>query len=124
MRRYKPHRPRNLRPRTPDAMALDKMRQLRDDLSTERPIHFYLYFPSRKDAECAGEELLKQGFSIECERSATGSKWLCLATKKMLPDLVELDLSRTALEQVASKRNGEFDGWESQVIRNVGSVSV
>jgi hypothetical protein len=90
------------------------MLRLRDDLSRERPIHFYLYLPSRQNAERAREELLQEGFSVECTRSATGSKWLCLATKKMLPDLVELDLARTALEQVVARLDGEFDGWETQ----------
>jgi len=83
-----------------------------------------LYFPSRENAERARDELLQEGFSVEYERSATDSKWLCLATNKMLldessrrPDLIALDVTCTTLKQVAAKLNGEYDGWETPVIQ-------
>jgi hypothetical protein len=98
-------------------VVLDQLRRLGDDLSTERPVDFYLYFPNERDAERVRDELLRAGFSVECQASASDSKWLCLATKMMRPDLVDLDSTRTTLEQIAANFGGEFDGWETQVIQ-------
>lgn len=108
----------DLRYNNPDSVVLDQLRRLGDDLSTERLIHFYLYLPSGQNAEKAKDELLRMGYTVDCEKSQTASNWLCLATKKMLPRLADLISIRATLERLATRLEGEFDGWETQAYPN------
>jgi hypothetical protein len=78
-------------------------------------IDSYLYFQARQDAESAGMELRTTGFHVEIEQSATGSDWLCLASKWILPEHELLIRLRISLTDLARKFRGVYDGWETQV---------
>lgn len=117
-------RPRIRRKANPDAAVLAELRKLGTDLSKRRVIQFYLYFPAMENAERARSELIALGFSVECHKSATGSKWLCSAAKEMLPQFTNLNAMRLVFEQIAARLDGEYDGWETGVdAAELGGVS-
>ena len=110
-----PKRPRNLQSLSPDAAVLTQLHRLGSNLSKTHHIDFFLYFPTQLNAEFAKAELITSGFSVEIEKSAKGSDWLCLASKEMIPLRTELIALRKKLSELASKLDGEYDGWETQV---------
>jgi len=82
----------------------------RQDASEDKMKHF-LYFKKRKNADDAAEFLQSRGFSAEVCKSADGKEWLTLAIGSR-PDVDEIEVLRDALESVANKLDGEYDGWE------------
>lgn len=115
MRKRIHKRYRTLQSATPDGAVLSKLRQLDSDVSKPRPTNFYLYFPSRQNAEVARMELLASGFSVAIQKSAKGQDWLCLASKELIPGLTELASLRKRFSDLARRLGGEYDGWETEV---------
>lgn len=106
---------RTLQSASPDGAVLSKLHQLDSDVSKPRPTNFYLYFPSRQNAELARIELLDSGFSVEIQKSAKGQDWLCLASKELVPGLTVLTSLRKRFSDLARRLGGEYDGWETEV---------
>ena len=87
-------------------------------MSTPLLTNFYLYFHSRSNAASAASaasELITAGFSVLVDKSANDRDWLCLASKKIIPEATELALLRRKFSGLAERLGGEFDGWESEV---------
>jgi len=84
-----------------------------------RPHHFdfYLYLPTELAAKQAAEKIRARNFVVEVLPAASGSDWLCKATIKIVPETAPLDDIRIFFEEVVSASNGNFDGWESDVVR-------
>lgn len=101
---------------TPDEAVLNLLQRSSADLSKERLIHFYLYFPAQEKARMAEEELMNLGFSTECDESSyNGENWLCLASKNLVPDYRTLTKVRKKLEYIARNHDGKYDGWETEL---------
>jgi hypothetical protein len=115
MKKRIPKRPRNLKPRNADDAVIDQLRRFDVDLSKPRDTLFYLYFPAEADARLAQEELVGRGFSVEVDRAAMGTQWLCLATKKVAPQLAEISSLTSSLIELAKEYRGMFDGWETAI---------
>lgn len=87
------------------------------DMTKLHPIFFFLYFPIEENAKLAANVLKRDGFDVEVTLPSTSNRWLCLAGKEMLPlhgELVEL---RQWFNSIASELDGEYDGWETQIIQ-------
>lgn len=111
-----PDKPRKeFRPVGPDQAVLDLLSQGSADLTRKRPITFWLYFPTRKGAESAGSRLTRLGFSSECEKAAGSKRWLCLATKDLVPRIGELTSIRRTMDRIAGEFGGKYDGWETEL---------
>ncbi len=108
---YKPSVKNN--PITPDEAVLNLIYRSNADLSKQRLVNFYLYFPTKENAEIAAVELIDLEFTIDCIDSSGKKDWLCLATKELVPNLKNLTSIRKILERIASKLNGVYDGWET-----------
>jgi hypothetical protein len=115
MRKRIPIRPRNLKPINADAAVIEQLRRFRVGLSRARDTAFYLYFPSEQDAGLAKAELVISRFDVEIHKSADGFNWLCLAMRKVVPDLEELAIIRSFLSELASRLHGQYDGWETGI---------
>ena len=74
--------------------------------SPAKAARHFLYFPSKQDAERAGERLRSRGFSVEIRKSAS-QEWFTLGTKDS-----EGEQAREELEALAAEFGGEYDGWE------------
>lgn len=83
-------------------------------LEDRHRVDFYLYFPSQRKAEWAKDELLCLGLTAELTRSE--KRWLCFASKQIVPTLKALTGLRMVLEDVALRCGGEYDGWETAIL--------
>jgi len=98
---------------SPDEAVLNLLSKSKADLSKERLISFYLYFPDQPKAVIAKNELKKLGFEVECSQSYDEKNWLCLASNHLIPTDSVLTSLRKKLEHLAEKLNGNYDGWET-----------
>lgn len=98
----------------PDKAVLGMLERFDKHLEDPRRVDFYLYFPSRRKAEYAVQELFCLG--LTAEMIAGERKWLCLASKKITPNLNALAGLRRALEDIAFRCGGRYDGWETMIL--------
>lgn len=107
-----PDRPKKvIKPVNPDQAVIDVLVRNKANASKRRPVEFFLYFPTEEAAVKAKLELEQKGFTVEYGPSAGGSNWLCLATKELVPSIANLTSIRTALERLANRLDGDYDGW-------------
>jgi len=91
----------------------------RDGSDTSKPhgFDFYLYLPTEAAARQAGERLKKSEYRVEIRPGARGTNWLCLSKRTLTPDTAPLAEIGSIFTQLAREFQGEFDGWESDVIK-------
>ena len=101
----------------PNEAVINLLKNSHTDLSKRRPIDFYLYFPTEEKARKADAILTCLGFEVECSQSTwkQDNNWLCLATRKIRPDVGTLTLTGNTLERVAYRLDGYYDGWETML---------
>ncbi len=115
IRKRKHRKPKHLFGITPDSAVINLMNKYNADLTKTRQIQFYLYFPTETNAFIAKCELIASGFSVEMDKSASDSQWLCLASKEMVADDKELTKLRRYFIKLARNLNGNYDGWETEM---------
>ncbi len=115
IKKRKHRRPQNLSGTGPDSAVIALMSKYKSDPSKIRQIHFYLYFPTEEDALKAKSELLTNGFLVDLDRSSSDSQWLCLASKEMIADNIELTKLRQYFTKLAKNFDGNYDGWETEM---------
>ena len=97
--------------------VLKQLREKGSDLTKPHDFEFYLYVPTKPYAAKAAEKIRRNGFSgAEVRRAESGSGWLCLARKTIIPEKADLADHARFLEQVAAALGGEFDGWEAEIV--------
>jgi hypothetical protein len=99
------------------AEVLAQLRRERSDTSKPHGFDFYLYLPTEAAARQAGQRLTKSDYLVEIRQAATGTNWLCLAKKTLTPDTAPLAEIGTLFTKLAEEFQGDFDGWESEVIK-------
>jgi len=97
--------------------VLAQLRRDGSDTSKPHGFDFYLYLPTEPAARRAGERLKTNDYRVEIRRAATGTNWLCLAKTTLAPDTAPLAEIGTLFTQLAREFQGDFDGWESEVIK-------
>ena len=97
--------------------VLDQLRDMGSDISKPHSFDFYLYVPTEVAAIQAADKVRESAFAAEVLPGASGNNWLCRATITIVPDVAPLDEIGNLFEQVAAALHGEFDGWESDVIK-------
>jgi len=101
-----------------DAQVIGQLKKAGSNLSKPHPIDFYLYFPTREAAERVAVKVRALGCDIKrIDPAASGPGWLVLATKTIVPVEAELVKLRNEFETFARIEKGEYDGWETQVIK-------
>ncbi len=78
-------------------------------------MNHYLYFATKTNAEEAGEQLRRRGFSVQVRLAANGERWLILATKAPPKTGEEMDELRDEMEALAAQFGGEYDGWGAAI---------
>ena len=99
-----------------DQVVLDRLRAAGSDLRMPHMIVHYLYFPSAPLATQAAGQASQLGCSAKVDVAADLKSWLCLVTVRMVPSLTAISQLREKLEWVAADNEGEYDGWEAEVL--------
>lgn len=89
------------------------------DLSKPHEIDFFLYFPFGGYTRLAAKLLTKAGFRTEITKVDQGRwhKWMLQATKTMVPKSWTLRRLRIVFSIIAAVGLGEYDGWETGVVK-------
>ena len=101
-------------------LASDVIAQLRSshsDTSKPHTFDFYLYLPNEQVANTAAERIRKSGYTVKVRPAAKGSEWLCLASREFTPDKAPWAEVQTLFSTLATELKGEFDGWESNIVK-------
>jgi hypothetical protein len=87
--------------------------------NTSKPhsFDFYLYFPTETAARDAAVKVREKGFAAEVLAGADGGKWVCRARKALVPETAFLDEIDHFFQELAATFHGDFDGWESNVVK-------
>jgi hypothetical protein len=99
-----------------DQKILYLLKKAGSDLSKPHPITFYLYFRREDDARNVAEVLNKKGYVSEVIK-LDDVNWFCLAHIETIPTLQTIKEKAKELKQISMSHNGEYDGWESTVIK-------
>jgi cytosine/adenosine deaminase-related metal-dependent hydrolase len=100
-----------------DQLVLDQLKKAGSKLDKPHPVEFFLYLPTEEKARQAAELVKKEGCTVHVELGADKKKWLCFATKKMVPKHAELERLRKRFDAICAKFGGEYDGWGTPVIK-------
>lgn len=89
------------------------------DLSKPHEIDFFLYFPFAGYAWLAAKLITKAGFQTEVTKldNAGWHKWKLQATKTIIPKSWTLRSLRIVFSIIAAVGLGEYDGWETGVVK-------
>lgn len=101
----------------PDQLVLQQLKKAGSNLSKAHKIEFFLYFKTQASAEVIAPIIKNAGFEVEVKQAAQGTGWLCLATKTMIPELAALQKIRRDFSAIASAKEGEYDGWGTEVVK-------
>ena len=101
-----------------DAQVIAQLKKAGSNLAKPHPIDFSLYVPTRDAAERAAAKVRALGCGIKrIDPAASGPGWLVLATKTIVPTEPELTKLRNEFESLAKIEKGDYDGWESEVVK-------
>ena len=98
-----------------DQLALKELRRV----SRTRAVHglsHYLYLPSQAAAAEVAARLRAVGFSTEERFGVDGVNWLVLAKHDVVPSEPIIEAARQLMEGLTGPRDGEYDGWEAEVL--------
>ena len=85
-------------------------------ISKPVPLVFYLYLPSEEAARSCVEPVKAVGLEVEVRESASNDgQWLCLSKAKIVPEKERLSQIGTVLLSLAKEKDGQLDGWETDV---------
>jgi hypothetical protein len=96
---------------------INQLKRTKSNLSKPHNFDFYLYFPTRYEANQATIELLMEGLNCEMKPGAVGNDWLCLVSIQLVPEETELAKLENIFVKIATAHHGEYDGWESNVVQ-------
>ncbi|MEX0906464.1 MAG: ribonuclease E inhibitor RraB [Balneolaceae bacterium] len=92
------------------------IRQLDPDPEKVRPVTFWFYSESEAKIYRLAAHLKKNGCRIDCcEYSEAYRNYLCIAEKKMSPEIDLLNELCIDMKHIAEKIGVDFDGWETMI---------
>jgi len=97
--------------------VLQQLNMFGSDTSKAHNFDFYLYLSSEATARAAAERVHKREFTTIVMMARSGDKWLCRASKTLVPESAPLDEIYKFFEQIVTDLRGELDGWESNVVK-------
>ncbi len=109
-----------------DDVLLGMFRQLGLDFSKPREINFYFAFATESDAEHASRELAQRKFKSErikidppwWKRLFAKPQWSVSVSQEMSLDESKIKSITTIFQQIATTCNGQYDGWEANVMED------
>lgn len=106
------------RPKDIDKAVIDLLKKSGEGLEENRNVDLYLYFQHEHDAYSVAAEVGNYKFKTQISYSDYGKQWRCIVSKKMKVTTKQLLETGNWLEQLASKHNGDYDGWETMVVES------
>jgi hypothetical protein len=97
--------------------VLEQLRAMGSDTGRPHAFDLFLYVPDQSAAAITAERIRERGYFVEISPSASGSGLLCKAKTVLIPETAPLDEMAAFFESLASAVRGEFDGWESDVVK-------
>jgi uncharacterized protein (TIGR01619 family) len=112
----------------PNALSLEfmlneklllKLKEAGDHLDKERPVNHLIYFTSEADEQCFIPYVLKQHFKIAAKEKTDDLKhpFKLQISRTDKVDLSTISAITIDLKRMAMKCNGEYDGWETAVVK-------
>ena len=112
----------------PNALSLEfmlneklllKLKETGDHLDKERPVDHWIYFTTETDQQCFIPYVLKQRFKIVAKEKTGDIKrpYKLQISRTDKVDLSTISAITIDLKRVAMKCNGEYDGWETAVVK-------
>ena len=101
----------------PDEAVLDQLRRAGSDLTKPHEISFYVYLPDKQSAQEAERRIRSDGDQTVVRLGADDTSWLCLITRTMIPEFNSLVAVGREIAAVAQDLGGEYDGWETVVVK-------
>jgi Regulator of ribonuclease activity B len=99
----------------PDESVLIQLKRAGSDLSKAHGVEFFLYLPSEAAATTAASQIRNHGFHAMVKPPLETADWLCFATKRMVPELSELQRIRHDFDRLTRELGGTYDGWGTEV---------
>ncbi|RIX50264.1 DUF695 domain-containing protein [Paenibacillus nanensis] len=94
---------------------VDKLTELGDDLRKPRPVNHWIYFSSEESCRLFMKKVQKEGFQIE-EQNRQQDRYSLRISRKDEVQLHAINEVTDFLVHAAQECNGDYDGWETQVI--------
>ena len=100
-----------------DALVIENLVSAGSDISKPHNIDFFMFMPSKSKAKLAAAEMAQLGYTIaSLDRASGQSQWQIHATRVMAPQLEAMTATTRALEAIAAKHGGDYDGWGTGVV--------
>lgn len=99
-----------------DAIVIKQLKNAGSNTSKPHLIEFFLYFSSKENANQCAQKLMAEDFQVENTYNAEYKTWLCLAKKRMIPQLKTLQELRQKFDKMGVELEGDYDGWGSEVV--------
>ena len=100
-----------------DRKVLDQMRKMGSDLAKPTDVRWYVYVPTKSDAETLATNARGQGWRVDLDESATGDNWLCLCSRDAAPNPETIAAMRSELAACAETPDVDIDGWEAAITK-------
>lgn len=107
-----------------DERVLHALAAAGSDLSKSTDLVFYLYVPTREDAERCYAALWENGYRARVgaplgnlPNGTTELRWSVIGNLEAVPTLATIRASRELMEELAQQVGGEFGGWEAALAR-------
>jgi hypothetical protein len=102
-----------------DKGVIDALRQAGDQAAMLRPVAHYSYFPNATRRAAFGDAIEKAGFTIRAlnDSGASALPYGLVYELAQRPELSAMAETTVLLTRLAEKNGGQYDGWESPVMR-------
>jgi Regulator of ribonuclease activity B len=99
-----------------DAQTLAALRDAGSDLSKPAHVLVYLYFEDEGEARAAATQMGELGYEVRVTEPSHGvEQWAVVGETQLAPTPEAVAELRAALDGIAKRHRGEFDGWEASV---------
>lgn len=102
-----------------DESVIDKLTEMGDVLNKERRVDHWAYFQTKEDMKTFKEEIIALNFKVESTNKIkdTDTPFQIQFFKDDMVDMSSINPVTTKLLQIAKKHNGEYDGWETFIVK-------
>ena len=104
--------------KSPDAVALERLRSEGSNLAKPHTVNFDLSFESKPNADRAAAQLKREGYAnVRAEQVDRSITWWVFASRTMVPDEQELATIRRRMRVLAAAEEGEYGGWHAEPVK-------
>ena len=99
-----------------NAKVIEELREAGSDMAAPHLLEFYMYFPTRADADRAAKTLAGRGYTTSVDGPDDDREFEVYAAREAKLELAAIDKLEVELQQVAKAEKGYYDGWEAAVV--------